>query len=242
MHIPLILGSEQACPYLPDRASRSVYVHPQFNAELSKIDAGLYSELIKQGFRRSGGILYRPHCQGCSACIPVRIPVHDFKFNRSQMRTLKKNADLKTRYQKPSFMEEHYQLFKRYTESRHPDNKQESGPEEYGDFLLKGLDESALVEFRLDEKLLAVAVIDFLNSAISAVYTFYDPDLPQRSLGTFAVLWQIQMAKNAGLDWLYLGFWVEGSEKMDYKKKYRPLQALIDQNWRLFEKNDKIEA
>jgi arginine-tRNA-protein transferase len=234
--IPLYLGHEHDCGYLPGQQARTAYVGPE-----TRMNGALYSALAQQGFRRSGDLVYRPYCSNCSACVPVRIPVARFIPNRSQTRVSRRNADLTVIPKPAAFEEAHYRLFSRYLEARHAEGGMaSSNRDEYIEFLSAGWAQTSFVEFRLDDALLAVAVVDHLPDALSAVYTFYDPDCGDRSLGVCAVLWQIREARRSGLSWLYLGFWIEGCRKMAYKDHYRPLEAFIAGQWRAFEKGEKI--
>lgn len=236
MKIELFLGGEHPCSYLQGQDARSLYVDPS-----SHLNVPLYSALAEQGFRRSGDLVYRPQCGDCAACVPVRLPVGRFSPDRSQWRILRRNGDLSVIRKPAGFDEEHYRLFRRYLEARHDDGGMaDSSPQEFIGFLGSRWADVWFVEFRHEEALLAVAVVDRLDSGLSAVYTFFDPDHAQRGLGVFAVLWQIGEAKRLGLDWLYLGFWVGDCRKMSYKERYRPLEALIGGYWRVFEKGEKI--
>ena len=226
--VPLFLGYEQPCSYLAGRTSRMAYAPPDW-----PLDQSLFSRLVACGFRRSGDLVYRPYCQACSDCIPVRIPVNSFKPNRSQRRVLKGNAGVRAIVKPDDFELEHYHLYSRYLRARHPDSGMaEISPEEYQGFLSNPRWEGTrFVEFRENERLLAVAVIDLLMDGISAVYTFFEPFELNRSLGTLAVLWQVEEARRRGLDWVYLGFWIAECEKMNYKSAFQPLQRLTPAGW-----------
>jgi arginyl-tRNA--protein-N-Asp/Glu arginylyltransferase len=236
--ISLYLGHEHDCSYLPGRMARSVYVDPD-----TPMNEPLYSALLRQGFRRSGELVYRPHCLRCSACIPVRVPARRFAPDRCQARALKRNADLTVTRKPSAFDEAHYRLFSRYLEARHGQGGMASSTrEEYIQFLAASWVDTSFVEFRLGDELLVVAVTDYLQDALSAVYTFFDPDHGNRSLGVHAVLWQIEEARRLDLSWLYLGFWIEECRKMGYKDQYRPLQALIAGQWLDFGKGERIQV
>lgn len=225
--LPFFLSQEQPCDYLPGQKAQIVFLAPDM-----KTDTRLYSRLAEQGFRRSGDMIYRPHCKNCSACIPVRIPVERFRPNRSQRRTLRKNKELIVRPQPPTYADEHYALYKRYLRARHRDGSMaNSNPDDYIRFLSSDWCHTKFYEFRLDRQLIAVAVVDQFDDALSAVYTFFEPALPERSLGTYAVLWQILQAQNLNLAWLYLGFWIRACEKMAYKSQFRPLEIYRDGKW-----------
>lgn len=236
--IRLFRGPEHVCSYLPGRTARSVYVDTAVS-----LDVHSYSSLAAQGFRRSGDLVYRPDCRGCAACVPVRIAAAQFAPNRSQTRTLRGNADLSVTVRPAEFDEAHYQLFHRYLLARHEDGGMaDSSREDYIGFLGSSWADTHFVEFRRsDKRLLAVAVVDKLKAGLSAVYTFFDPDEERRGLGTLAVLWQVAEARRLGLDWVYLGFWVEGCRKMSYKEHFRPLDAWLGGHWLIHEKGEKIQ-
>lgn len=226
--IQLMLGEEHACSYLPGRLARSAYADPSLPMSM-----GLYSALAEQGFRRSGNWVYRPCCSACSACTPTRLPVARFSPDRSQARSLRRNADLTCRQRPAEFVEEHFQLFQRYQRARHADGGMaDAGRKAFMDFLGCAWSDTRFIEFRLGDDLLAVAVVDRLLGGLSAVYTFFDPGQSARGLGVFAVLWQVEEARRLGLDWLYLGYWIRDCRKMAYKSRYRPLEAWVDGVWR----------
>jgi len=226
--IPLILTGEHPCSYLDDEAAQSLFIHPSF--QLTPL---IYSRLIEQGFRRSGDEVYKPHCPHCSACIPARLAVNQFQANRSQQRCLKKNINTLAVIKPPVFEQAHYDLYLRYQAVRHSGGDMaNSSPEDYLDFLGSSWCDTQFVEFSINNKLAGVAVVDQLDNALSAVYTFFDPDLSAYSLGVYAVLWQIEQARRQHKDYLYLGFWIKECKKMAYKSGYQPLQLLIDKQWR----------
>jgi arginine-tRNA-protein transferase len=215
------------CSYLQGRDAISVFADPD-----ATLSTTLYDQLARYGFRRSGNDLYVPACPGCSECIPVRIPVTHFKRSRNQQKIWKRNRDLTCSVLAPEFREQHFELYTRYLNSRHADGGMDN-PEanDYMQFLTSDWCDTLFVEFRLDETPVALAVTDRLHNSISAVYTFYDPDLGRRSLGTYAVLRQIKLAQDMGCDWLYLGYWIPGSKKMQYKSRFRPMQAYYEGRW-----------
>jgi arginine-tRNA-protein transferase len=216
-----------ACSYLPDEQATTLFLDPS-----QPMDAQVYAELSEMGFRRSGDHLYRPHCQRCSACIPARIPVDAPALSRQQKRILKRNADLHVRCVRPAFSEELYTLYATYIEKRHADGDMyPPSREQFNTFLVRDLPFSRFYEFRLDGRLLAVAVTDVLPNGLSAVYTFYDPEEERRSLGRYAILWQIGEAARLGLKAVYLGYWIKNCRKMNYKTEYRPIELLVNQRW-----------
>ncbi|MGG2020348.1 arginyltransferase [Pseudomonas sp. AO-1] len=216
-----------SCSYLPEEQATTLFLDPS-----QPMDVHVYADLSEMGFRRSGDHLYRPHCQNCNACVPARIPVAQFLPNRQQKRIFKRNADLQVRPVKPHFSEEYFDLYQRYIEQRHADGDMyPPSRDQFSTFLVRDLPFSRFYEFRLDGRLLAVAVTDLLPNGLSAVYTFYEPDEERRSLGRFAILWQIAESQRLGLEAVYLGYWIKNCKKMNYKTQYRPIELLINQRW-----------
>ncbi|MBV0931779.1 arginyltransferase [Marinobacterium weihaiense] len=224
---------EHGCSYLPDRQARTLFVDPR-----TSIDRNLYSQLSDLGFRRSGGHIYRPHCEGCQACISVRIPVDRFRPSKTQRRIENRNADLVVQSAPCRLTDEYYALYERYIRQRHADGDMYPPSEDqFSNFLTEGCADSCFYEFRnTDGHLLAIAVSDRLDQGLSALYTFYDPDEYRRSLGVYAVLWQIRQACRLGLSFLYLGYWVKSCRKMNYKTAYSPLEMLHNGEWKLMDK------
>lgn len=220
-----------ACGYLPKQLAQSLIATPQ-----NLIDATVYSGLIQQGFRRSGKFAYRPHCERCTACISVRIPVAEFKPSRSQQRAFKRHANLQSRVLDVGFDSAHFALYQRYQQHRHADSLDHSNVHsdevtQYQQFLCQTNIDSIMVEFRDAEDVLKiVSVIDLVSDGLSAVYTFYDPD-DQASYGTYSIVWQINWAAQLGLPYLYLGYWIQDSQKMAYKARFQPQQRRINDVW-----------
>ena len=227
LRIQFYLTAPYPCSYLEDREARS-----QVAAPAHLIGQAAYSRLIREGFRRSGHYTYRPHCYGCKRCVPVRIVVEGFQPNRSQKRCLRQNQSLKASIRSLEFRDEHYELYRRYQRARHKGGGMDlDDSEQYTQFLLSSQVNTSLVEFRDAEKLVMVAVVDRIEDGLSAVYTFFDPELGKRGLGTYAVLWQLEFARRLELPHVYLGYWIKESRKMAYKTNYKPLQGLVEGRW-----------
>jgi len=225
--ILLYASYPEACNYLPEESCSNRFIDPDLS-----INTPLYSQLVEQGFRRSGNMIYQPYCGECQACLPTRIPVNQFQPNRSQRRNQKSNQDLSITVQNSDFREEYFQLYENYLNSRHGDGTMANpSPESYQQFLCTDWGETLFIEFRLGRRLLAVAVTDQLDNGLSAVYTFFDPDEGKRALGKFAILWQIKHAQALGLEHLYLGYWIKECRKMSYKGDYHPVQILQQEQW-----------
>lgn len=216
------------CSYLPGRIARSQVATPTH-----LIDVATYGDLVRAGFRRSGTFIYRPHCNACHECLPARLDAVGFSPSRSQKRAWGRHAGLTVHERPPIFREEHYALYQRYQAARHEGGgMDEDSREQYAHFLLKSPMDSRLVEFREEGRLCMVSILDLLNDGLSSVYTFFDPETPGASYGTYAILWQIAQCRHLGLPWLYLGYWIRGSRKMAYKAKFRPLEVFMDGAWR----------
>jgi arginyl-tRNA--protein-N-Asp/Glu arginylyltransferase len=196
------------------------------------VDVHLYSQLSELGFRRSGPHLYRPHCASCNACIPARIPVGRFQTNRQQKRIWQRNQDLRVEDRTSLHGDEFYDLYARYIEGRHRDGDMYPPTrQQFESFLTREWNITHYYCFYADTKLVAVAVVDVIESGLSAIYTFFDPDQSARSLGVYAVLWQIEMARRLDLPNVYLGYWIKQCRKMAYKINYRPVELLINGRW-----------
>lgn len=215
------------CSYLADRAARSQVATPSH-----LIDARVYSELVRLGFRRSGAFTYRPYCDHCRACVPVRVPVDQFKPTRSQRRAMRHRAPMRVVRRQLTYDPAHYALYLRYQKLRHPGGgMDQDSREQYQHFLLHSNVATDLYEFIEGGNLRIVSLIDQLVDGLSSVYTFFDPDPRSASYGTYSILWQIERCRELGLPYLYLGYWIEESPKMAYKATFRPIEGLVSGRW-----------
>jgi len=225
--LKFFLTGESTCSYLAGKKQKSIVADPDF-----PLTSPLYTLLAENGFRRSGDMAYRPNCDECKACIPVRIPTAKFKPSRAQRRNIKKNEDLVVTSHPATFNEAHFKLYCHYLAERHSDSAMNNpSKEDYLSFLTSKDIDSVFYEFRFEQKLIAVAVTDILENGLSAVYTYYHPDFSARGLGTYAILWQLSHALQLKLPWLYLGFWIEECEQMAYKTNYQPIEGIQNQQW-----------
>jgi leucyl-tRNA---protein transferase len=232
--IRLYQTRDHACGYWPERTARDLLLDPN-EPSLSL----MYGDMLALGFRRSGSNVYRPRCTACTACTPLRIPVERFRLSRSQRRCRERNADLLWEESAAGYSEERFALYCRYLRARHRDGGMDQpSREEFEQFLAAPWSPTRFFEARDEARLLAVAVTDVLGDALSAVYTFYEPDAVARSLGTAALLHQIEAAAARGLAWLYLGFWLQGHPKMAYKAGFRPAEVLRGGRWQALEQLD----
>jgi arginyl-tRNA--protein-N-Asp/Glu arginylyltransferase len=227
------ITAPQPCPYLPGRLERKLFTH------LTRDKPGfLIDNLLKGGFRRSQNIAYMPYCDACSACVPVRILVDEFELRRSLKRIARDNQDLIATRMPPAPSSEQYALFRDYIEARHADGGMaEMSVLDYSLMVEDSVVETFVTEYRLkpdemgDSPLIAVALCDRLSDGISMVYSFYDPDVPGRSLGTYMILDHIEYARSQGYPFVYLGYWIEGSRKMRYKDRFQPQERLTSKGW-----------
>jgi arginine-tRNA-protein transferase len=210
------------CSYYPDRRAVMSVLDPKDPALADR-----YGAALAHGFRRTGGILYRPMCGACRACVSTRLFVPQFKADRSQRRSLSRNRDIDVVWTDPVVGDEHRELYRRYLHTRHDGENEESDP--FAN-LVAPFPTTLFMEARLDGRLVALAITDLVEDGLSAVYTAYETTLG-RSLGTFSILQQVERARRLGLPFVYLGFWLDGHPQMDYKRRFRPQQRLIDGRW-----------
>jgi len=226
------------CPYLPGKIERKVFT------ELAGPHAGeLNDALGRIGFRRSQNVAYRPSCLDCAACISVRVVTQEFQPSASQRRTMKRNADLEVAASKPWATEEQYELLRRYLQRRHPDGGMvEMDEHDFADMVEQSPVKTYVVEYReplrdgRPGRLVGACLTDQQADGLSMIYSFFEPDLPDRSgLGTYIILDHIVRAARAGLPYVYLGYWVAESRRMAYKARFRPLEKLGPGGWRRFD-------
>lgn len=229
--IPLFVTETQPCNYLDKKNSQSAFVHPSFS-----LNTATYSQLIAQGFRRSGNEVYTPHCSTCTQCIATRLIANQFIANRNQKRCIKKNQQTTVIIKPAQFEQAHYDMYMRYQTDRHGNGGMaDSTKEDYINFLSSRWCNTLFVEFSINKELASVAIVDLLENGLSAVYTFFEPKFAQYSLGNYAVLWQIQHALEMDLEFVYMGFWIKNCRKMSYKTQYQPMQGFIENQWTTLE-------
>lgn len=220
------------CGYIAKNLAQSLIAAPY-----AAVGSDVYGALIKQGFRRSGKFAYRPHCESCKACVPVRLILEQFSPTRSQKRAAKQHQDLTAAILPLGFHQDHFELYREYQALRHPEEvvekkKGANEEEQYRQFICQSNVESLMVEFRdTQNQLKAVSVIDIVAGDASAVYTFYDATAEKTSYGTFVIMWLINWSISQGSLYLYLGYWIQQSQKMAYKEKFKPQERLIDGQW-----------
>jgi len=229
----------QACPYLPGRAERKLFTHLTHDKPPALVD-----NLLKGGFRRSQNIAYMPYCEGCQACVSVRVLVDEFEPGRSLRRVVSANQDLVARRLQATPTSEQYSLFRDYIDARHADGGMaDMSVLDYAMMVEDSIIDTFVTEYRLKpqplgapvraekQRLLAVALCDRLSDGISMVYSFYDPEAARRGLGTYMILEHIAYARRLGVPYVYLGYWIKGSPKMSYKKRFQPQEQLTGNGW-----------
>lgn len=237
-NLRLFHTGEHACGYWPERSARDLVFDPR-DERLPRF----YAQALQWGFRRSGDLVYRPHCARCRACLAVRLPVEAFTPSRSQRRCQSRNAAVEARVLPAGLDDERLALYRRYLASRHPGGGMDGhGAHEFEQFLCGSWANTRFLELREHGRLLAVAVTDVEPLAMSAVYTFFEPDQSARGLGTLAILRQVEWARREQRAHLYLGYWIAGHEKMDYKRRFRPLEGFDGRGWRPFDALEETRA
>jgi len=226
-NIQFYVTTKYSCGYIKHQNAQSLVATPY-----KKVNNNAYSSLIQQGFRRSGQYVYKPHCTNCQACIPIRLSAKNFSISRSQKRVIKTHSNIKAKVLPLKFNEEHYELYIQYQNNRHrSQNETEDDITDYNDFLIRSNVKSKLVEFRINNKLVMITIVDFLEDGLSAVYTFYDCKYKKNSFGTYSILWLLDYCLNHGIPYLYLGYWISQSNKMKYKINFKPYELMIGDLW-----------
>ena len=217
---------EHDCPYLSDRMAREeAFV-------IDRLDANVYHDLMDRGFRRSGDFFYRPACESCRACVPLRVVVDEFSPSKSQRRVARRNDDVRFMMNRPELTAEKEELYARYLLYQHPDSTQAQDPSGVDEFLYSACVDSREVCYFVEERLIAVSIIDVCDRSISSVYHYFEPGEAERSPGVFSVLTEIEMCRQRGVPHYYMGYWVEGAKTMGYKANYQPHERLIDGVWK----------
>ena len=227
----------QPCPYLPGRLERKLFTHLTHDKPPALVD-----NLLKGGFRRSQNIAYMPYCEGCQSCVSVRVAVDEFKISRSFQRVLDANTDLSVHRIAPRPTAEQYALFRDYIDVRHADGGMaDMTVLDYAMMVEDSIVDTFIAEYRVRTEagleapsagaLAAIALCDRLSDGVSMVYSFYDTEVPRRSLGTYMILEHIAYTRRLGLPFLYLGYWIEGSRKMSYKTRFQPQERLTSNGW-----------
>ncbi|WOT06525.1 arginyltransferase [Shewanella youngdeokensis] len=213
------------CSYIDARQEQLLVLQEEV------IDAELFEQLLALGFRRSSSMIYKPQCPQCNACLPIRLEIDEFILSKRQKRTLKNNQDLSWKIVEHK-TDEQYALYERYINTRHQDGSMyPATPEQYDSFATASWTQPLFIEVSLGEKLIGVAVTDVLPNGLSAIYSYFDPDQHKRSLGSLLILLQTKIAKMMQKQYLYLGYQIDESRKMNYKRDYRPHQILTASGW-----------
>lgn len=218
---------DHQCSYIDNRIAATNFVDP--NAELSNT---LYHQLAQLGYRRSGRFIYRPNCPDCNACQSLRVVNQQFTPSKRQRRVIKRNSDIQTKAKRFDFDREQFELYRKYITSRHPGGGMDEASEaDYMEYFHAPWCDTLTIDFRLENRLVAVSVLDTLSDGYSAVYTYFDPEEAKRSLGSYAILWLIDLAISNNKPFTYLGYWIAECEKMTYKTDYQPCEIYRNGRW-----------
>ena len=225
--IKLFTTQTHACSYLPGEEARTLFIDPEY-----QVSTEFHTHLSEIGFRRSGAHMYRPHCSNCQHCVACRVMVDNFQPNKRFRRILRRNEDLRIETVDAIDTDEYYNIYASYINNRHKDGDMYPATrEQFESFLVQNCDSTLFYRVSVGDKLIAVMIADLLSNGLSAVYTYYEIEEQKRSLGNFAILWQIEEARRRGLPYVYLGYWIRDCEKMNYKLQYRPIELLLNQRW-----------
>ncbi|WJG11289.1 arginyltransferase [Aliiglaciecola sp. LCG003] len=224
------------CSYLADQLEQLLVLVPSQNTTATPTE---YDALLDAGFRRSGEQIYRPHCAACDACQSIRLPVKDFKPSKSQRRIINKNSDIQV-FASFDNKPEYFSIYQQYINQRHANGSMYPAlPHQYESFTSSDWLNVIYVEFFLNQELIAIAVTDELPNSLSALYTFFKPEYEHRSLGTLAIIHQLELAKKRDKQYLYLGYQVDACQKMNYKANFHPHERFIEHKWHLIKKNSR---
>lgn len=225
--IRLYQGSANECSYLDNRTATNIYADPHHPHPRA-----VYNQLIQRGFRRSGEFVYKPGCVDCMACVPVRIRCADFTLRRTDRRNIARNQELRIDLQPAQYTDTYFDLYKRYLQARHRGGGMDDPePEDFERFLLNPWGDALFVVISHGNRVIGVAVTDATSDGLSAVYTFFDPEEHARGLGRYCILQQIELCRSMSYQHLYLGYWVDGCQKMQYKTDFRPQEHFDGQRW-----------
>lgn len=231
MNVQIFTQHAGTCPYLP---RRQWHIH---RFEAPSIPEGYYEQLISRGWRRNSTILYQNCCPTCARCIPLRVSSPDYRPSKSQRRVIRRNTDLSVSIRRPEYRDEHFDLYWRYQQNRHPGDYQTSLPlseeeQAFKEFFCTSNIDTIWMEYRNPQgRLLGLGLVDLLPRSLSSVYFIFEPQERRRSLGTFSIISEILTARNLEKPWHHLGFWVPGSPKMEYKAEFLPHQVLGPGGW-----------
>ncbi|MBT5064355.1 MAG: arginyltransferase [Gammaproteobacteria bacterium] len=225
--IKLFTTQSHACSYLPGEEARTLFIDPEY-----EVSTEFHTHLSEIGFRRSGAHMYRPHCSNCQHCVASRVIVERFTLNKRFRRILRRNEDLKVEVVDSIATDEYYVMYEKYINERHSDGDMyPASREQFESFLVQACESTLFYRISSGERLVAVMITDLLSNGLSAVYTFYNINEQKRSLGNYAILWQIEEARRRNLPYVYLGYWIRDCDKMNYKLEYRPIELLLNQRW-----------